>query len=89
MQAMVSMRYIGSPFYFSFTEVARGMSMMSPNAAVNANGKVFFMDRGDFYVYTGSVKKLDCTVLTTVFNDLDISLKAIRLHLDLIQLFLR
>jgi hypothetical protein len=72
---MVSMRYIGSPFYFSFTEVARGMSMMSPNAAVNANGKVFFMDRGDFYVYTGSVKKLDCTVLTTVFNDLDISQK--------------
>ena len=72
---IVSMRYIGSPFYFSFTEVARGMSMMSPNAAVNANGKVFFMDRGDFYVYTGSVKKLDCTVLTTVFNDLDISQK--------------
>ena len=68
---LVSMRYIGSPFYFSFTEVARGMSMVSQNASVNANGRVFFMDRGDFYTYTGSVKKLDCTVLTTVFDDFD------------------
>ena len=68
---VVAMRYVGSPFYFSFTEVARGMSMVSPNAAVNANGRVFFMDRGDFYTYTGSVQKLDCTVLTTVFDDFD------------------
>ena len=69
---LVSMRYIGSPFYFSFTEVGKGMSMISPNAAVNANGRVFFMDRGDFYTYTGSVQKLNCTVLTTVFQDFDI-----------------
>ena len=45
--------------------------MVSQNASVNANGRVFFMDRGDFYTYTGSVKKLDCTVLTTVFDDFD------------------
>jgi len=68
---IVSMRYVGSPFYFSFTEVARGMSMISPNAAVNANGEVYFMDRGAFYKYAGSVQKLPCPVLTTVFDDFD------------------
>ena len=69
---IVSMRYVGSPFYFSFTEVAKGMSMISPNAAVNANGTVFFMDRGGFYGYTGTAQRLVCPVLGTVFDDFDI-----------------
>ena len=69
---LTSMRYIGSPYYFSFTEVAKGMSMISPNAAVNANGRIFFMDRGDFYSYAGSVQKLQCPVLSTVFDDFDL-----------------
>jgi hypothetical protein len=69
---IVSMRYVGSPFYFSFTEASKGMSMISPNAAVNADGTVFFMDRGAFYQYTGSAKKLTCPVLSTVFDDFDL-----------------
>ena len=68
---IVSMRYIGSPFYFSFTETAKGMSMASPNAAVNAGGTVYFMDRGAFYTYTGTAQRLICPVLGTVFDDFD------------------
>jgi len=68
---IVSMRYIGSPFFFSFTETAKGMSMVSPNAAVNAGGTVYFMDRGAFYSYTGTAQRLTCPVLGTVFNDFD------------------
>ena len=68
---IVSMRYIGSPFYFSFTETAKGMSMASPNAAVNAGGTVYFMDRGAFYTYTGTAQRLACPVLGTVFDDFD------------------
>ena len=68
---IVSMRYIGSPFYFSFTETAKGMSMVSPNAAVNAGGTVYFMDRGAFYTYTGTAQRLTCPVLGTVFDDFD------------------
>ena len=70
---IVSMRYIGSPFYFSFTEASKGMSMISPNAAVNANGTVFFMDRGAFYSYTGTAQRLTCPVLGTVFDDFDVT----------------
>jgi len=68
---IVSMRYIGSPFYFSFTETAKGMSMVSPNAAVNAGGTVYFMDRGAFYTYTGTAQRMSCPVLGTVFDDFD------------------
>jgi len=68
---IVSMRYIGSPFYFSFTETAKGMSMVSPNAAINAGGTVYFMDRGAFYTYTGTAQRLVCPILGTVFDDFD------------------
>ncbi len=66
---LVSMRYTGDPFYFAFSTVGVGMSMISPNAAANANGVTFFMDRGAFYRYTGSVQRLVCPVLGTVFDD--------------------
>jgi hypothetical protein len=47
------------------------MSMVSPNAAVNAGGTVYFMDRGAFYTYTGTAQRLTCPVLSTVFDDFD------------------
>jgi hypothetical protein len=47
------------------------MSMASPNAAVNAGGTVYFMDRGAFYTYTGTAQRLVCPVLGTVFDDFD------------------
>jgi len=70
---LVSMRYIGSPFYFSFTDVGNGMSMISPNAAANADGVIYFMDRGAFYRYSGAVQRLRCPVLGTVFDNFNYS----------------
>ena len=68
---LVSMRFVGSPFVFSFTEVAEGFSLISPNAVVNADSKLFFMDRGGFYIYSGRVQRLPCTVLDYVLSDLN------------------
>jgi hypothetical protein len=66
---IVSMRFVGAPFVFSFNEVASGMSMASPNAAATAGGTVFFMDNGAFYQYAGSAQRLPCTVLDHIFDD--------------------
>jgi hypothetical protein len=66
---IVSMRFVGAPFVFSFNEVATGMSLISPNGAATAGGTVYFMDDGAFYQYSGSVQRLPCTVLDHVFND--------------------
>ena len=68
---LVSMRFVGSPFVFSFTEVAEGFSLISPNAVVNADSKLFFMDRGGFYIYSGRVQRLPCTVLDYVLSDIN------------------
>ena len=53
------------PFIFSFNEVATGMSMISPNAATTAGNVVYFMDNGAFYQYSGSAKRLPCSVSAT------------------------
>jgi len=66
-----SMRFIGSPFIFQFTVVNEGISMISPKAAINAGGAVFFMGRGGFYSYTGSVQPINCSVLDYVFSNLN------------------
>jgi len=68
---IVSMRFVGEPFIFSFTEVAEGPSLISPNAAVSANNRVYFMDRDGFHVYSGSTQRLPCTVLDYVLSDLN------------------
>ena len=69
---MHSMRFIGSPFIFQFSVVNEGISMVSPKAAVNAGGAVYFMDRGGFYAYTGSIQPIPCSVLDYVFSNLNI-----------------
>lgn len=70
---LVSMRYVGRPYVFSFVDIEGGTSMISPNAAVNAGGKVYYMDRGGFYVYAGGVQRLPCSVRAYVFDNIDLS----------------
>jgi len=66
-----SMRFIGAPFTFQFTRLSADISMISPNAAVNARGVVYFMDRGNFFVYNGSVQPLPCSVKDYVFSNIN------------------
>ena len=66
-----SMRFVGAPFTFQFTRLSADISMISPNAAVNARGVVYFMDRGNFFVYNGSVQPLPCSVKDYVFSNIN------------------
>lgn len=66
-----SMRFVGAPFTFQFQTVSTDISMISPNASVNARGSVYFMDKGGFYVYNGSVQPLPCSVKDYVFSNLN------------------
>jgi hypothetical protein len=70
---IVSMRFVGAPFVFSFNEVATGMSLISPNAMATSGNTVFFMDNGAFYQYAGSAQRLPCTVLDHIFSDINLS----------------
>lgn len=66
-----SMRFVGSPFVFEFTRITSDASMISPNAAVDVGGIVYFMDRGNFYVYNGTVETIPCTVKDYVFSNIN------------------
>ena len=66
-----SMRFSGAPAVYQFDVVNEGLSMISPNAATNAGDMVFFMDRGGFYFYNGSIQRLTCTVLDYVFSNIN------------------
>ena len=67
--AIYSMQFIGPPFIFGINLVTEGVSMVSPQAAINANNAIYFMDQDNFYVYSGSVQSLPCSVRAYVFDD--------------------
>lgn len=66
--SIVSMRFIGGNAVFAFSTISEGISLIGPNAAVSAADSVFFMDYEGFYVYRGGVQRLQCSVLSYVFN---------------------
>lgn len=70
--SIYSMRYVGSPFVYSFSLVSDNYSAISPGAAIEGNGFVYFMDNGGFYAYNGAVQTLPCSVLDYVFSDINL-----------------
>jgi hypothetical protein len=64
-------QYIGMPYVFGFQPVAQNLSIIGPNAMVNAASVVMWMDRGIFYSYTGTVQELPCSVKDYVFSNLN------------------
>jgi hypothetical protein len=71
--ALYSMQFIGPPFTFGLNLINNASGLISPNGAVVAPNGVFWMGYDNFYVYTGNVSKLPCTVLSYVFDDLNSS----------------
>lgn len=67
-----AMRFVGPPLTFSFSLLAGNVSVIGPNAVVTVGDKVFWMDRENFYAYTGRVEVIPCTVLRYVFDDINL-----------------
>ena len=67
-----SMRFVGPPFVFNFTTISTDTSMISPSAAINSRGSVFFMSDNGFFVYNGAVQPLPCSVKDYVFSNLNL-----------------
>ena len=66
-----AMQYIGPPYTFGVQEISSGVSIMGPNAMVAVGDVVFWMGKGEFYVYSGSVAQIPCDVKEYVFNDIN------------------
>jgi hypothetical protein len=63
------MQYLGPPFTFGINMISENVTIASPNSAIAIEDNVFWMGNNEFYIYTGAVQKLPCTVRDYVFSD--------------------
>ena len=69
--SLYSMQFIGAPFTFGLNLVNENVGLISPNGMINAPDGVYWMARDGFYTYSGSVKRLVCSVLNYVLDDIN------------------
>jgi hypothetical protein len=67
-----SLQFTGPPFTFSLQTLAENVDIAGPNAAVNINNVTYWMGNNRFWVYSGRVQNLPCTVQRFVFDDLNL-----------------
>ena len=68
---LYALQFLGTTDVFGLQEYADGISIASPRAMATAANATFWMGRDKFYVYTGRVDTLPCSVRNYVFSDID------------------
>jgi hypothetical protein len=69
--ALYSMQYLGPPYVWGFTLIMDNLSIMSPNAAIIVNNVAYWMGTDKFYMYSGNVATLPCTLRQYIFEDVN------------------
>mgnify|MGYP000926709538 CR=1 FL=1 len=70
--ALYSMRQIGQPFIFGFDLLGSNCGLVGPHAAIEANGRTYWMSNQRFMVFDGGAPRpLPCTVLRYIFDNID------------------
>ena len=73
--SMWQMQFVGPPFTFSFNQVGTNCGLISPHSGVDYDGRTYWMDYDNFYVFDGTLRKLECTVRRYVFDNLNFDQK--------------
>tara|TARA_R110000787_G_scaffold215618_1_gene324722 strand:- start:539 stop:3148 length:2610 start_codon:yes stop_codon:yes gene_type:complete len=68
-----TMQFIGPPFTFGISLISENITIASPKAAVAVDDSVFWMGTAEFYVFTGAVQRIPCTVRDFVFDNMNTS----------------
>ena len=71
--ALYSMQYLGPPYVWGFQILADNLSIVSPNAVATANNVTYWMGVDKFYMYSGRVETLPCTLRSFVYNDINMA----------------
>jgi hypothetical protein len=67
-----AMQYLGPPFTFGIDQISENTTIAGPLAVKAVDDTVFWMGVEEFYIYTGQVQKLPCSVRSYVFNDFNV-----------------
>lgn len=70
--ALFSMQYLGPPYVWGFNILSDNISIVGPNAVATANNLTYWMGVDKFYVYTGRVETLPCSLRQYVFGDINL-----------------
>ena len=70
--AVYSMQYVGPPYIWGFSQIADNISIMSPQSMAAANNMVYWMGKDKFYMYSGRVETLPCSLRNYVFSDINL-----------------
>ena len=68
--AIIALQF-GLPFIWTPTILAENISIISPNAAVTVNGVTYWMGTDKFYIYSGRVETLPCSLRQYIFSDIN------------------
>ncbi len=68
--ALYQMSLIGAPFVFGFQQLGSACGCVGLHAAVESNGRSFWMGIDSFFAFDGSVQKIPCSVEDYVFKDI-------------------
>jgi hypothetical protein len=71
--ALYSMQYLGPPYIWGFNILMDNISVMSPNSMITINNITYWMGVDKFYMYSGRVDTLPCSLRQYVFNDINIA----------------
>lgn len=69
--ALYSMQYVGFPYIWSFNILMDNISIIAPKAMITVNNVTYWMGRDKFYMYTGTVQTLPCSVRQYIFDDIN------------------
>jgi hypothetical protein len=68
---LYSQQYLGAPYVWGFQVLMDNISVMSPNSMITVNNVTYWMGRDRFYMYSGRVEVLPCSLRQYIFNDLN------------------
>ena len=63
-------QFVGTPFTFGLRQLGANCGLIAQHAAIEVNGRAYWMSDNSFYMYDGVVKKMPCSVQDYVFDDL-------------------
>ncbi len=63
-------QFVGTPFTFGLRQLGANCGLIGQHAAIEVNGRAYWMSDNSFYMYDGVVKKMPCSVQDYVFDDL-------------------
>ena len=68
---LYAMQYLGPPFTFGVNTLSENVTIAGPLAAIAIEDNVIWMGQEEFYIYSGAVQRLPCSVRDYVFTDMN------------------